>query len=104
VREKTGRVPPVIDARDVLVSPEAMLKELCDAVGVAFVSSMLSWPSGARSTDGIWARHWYDAVEASTEFAPYQPKDDRLPERLGDVLAECQQFYDRLSEHRIRAN
>jgi hypothetical protein len=55
---RTGAVPPVVDARDVLENPERILKLLCGAVGVEFTEAMLSWPPGLRESDGIWAKHW----------------------------------------------
>ena len=70
VRAGSEHVPPVLDARDVLEDPQRLLGLLCDAIGVEFTDAMLSWPPGRRDTDGIWARHWYDAVEASTGFHP----------------------------------
>jgi len=89
VRERTGRVPPVLDARDILENPRRMLELLCEALHVEFSESMLSWPPGRRSTDGIWAKHWYEAVEKSTGFQPYQPKLEAVaPEHL-PLLAEC---------------
>ena len=101
VQAESGRTPPVIDARDVLASPEAMLTRLCAAVGVPFVPAMLSWPSGPRTTDGIWARHWYDAVNRSTGFRPYRPKDERLPGRFAPLLAACRAPYEKLYAHRL---
>ena len=41
---------------------------------------MLSWPPGRRSTDGIWAKYWYAAVEKTTSFQPYYPKSDPVPD------------------------
>ena len=70
VRERSGTVPPVIDARDVLQDPERMLRLLCQAVGIAFDPAMLSWPPGLRETDGVWAKHWYGEVAKSNGFAP----------------------------------
>jgi hypothetical protein len=34
VREQTGRVPPVVDSRDVLQDPEGVLTLLCGALGI----------------------------------------------------------------------
>ena len=101
VREETGRVPPVIDARDVLSNPQGVLTKLCEAVGARFVPAMLSWPSGPRNTDGIWARHWYDAVNRSTGFQPYRPKHERLPARFAALLATCREHYEKLYAHRL---
>ena len=94
--------PPVIDARDVLENPSTMLAKLCARLGVPFTDAMLSWEPGPRSTDGVWAKHWYDAVERSTGFAPYRPKADRVPEELEELHRECLEYYHQLHEQRIR--
>jgi len=52
-----------------------VLSQLCAAVGIEFDEAMLSWPPGPRSEDGVWAPHWYAAVERSTGFDPYVARD-----------------------------
>jgi hypothetical protein len=101
VRERTGSVPPVLDARDVLEDPAVALERLCASVGVSFTDRMLRWSPGRRPTDGIWAHHWYAAVEKSTGFAPYRPKNEPAPDRLADLLSECDRLYAHLYEHRL---
>ncbi len=101
VRAGTDRVPPVFDARDVLEDPRRLLGLLCDAIGVEFTDAMLSWPPGRRDTDGIWARHWYAAVEASTGFNPYRPKPDPVPPQLADLHEQCLDYYETLHAHRL---
>ncbi len=101
VRDKTGIVPPVVDAKDVLQNPERMLRLLCDAVGVEFDQAMLSWPPGLRETDGIWAKYWYDEVARSTSFQPYRPKNQPVPDRLREIYERCRECYERLYEHRL---
>ncbi len=101
VQKKSGRTPPVLDARDVLTNPRRMLTLLCEAVGVEFTEAMLSWPLGHRDTDGIWAKHWYDAVERSTGFEPYRPKNEQLPDRLALLLRECLVLYERVHAQRL---
>ena len=103
VRDATGQTPPVIDAKDVLLDPEGMLRALCEALGVLFRETMLSWAPGRRATDGIWAEHWYNAVEQSTGFKPYQPKSEPVPDRLQPLLETCQEYYQQLFAHRIRS-
>ncbi len=78
-----------------------MLKSLCEALGVDFTPAMLSWPAGRRPTDGIWAKHWYDAVESSTGFRPYRPKTVELPDRLQGLYDECLPYYGKLHAARI---
>jgi len=101
--ERLGHAPPVIDANDVLADPETVLSKLCQALGIAWDRAMLSWAPGRRETDGVWAAHWYNAVEKSTGFGP--PESDPIElsaadQRLADRMRP---FYDRLAAHRIAA-
>ncbi len=101
VRAHTRATPPVIDARDVLENPKRILGLLCDAVGVEFRESMLSWPHGLRETDGIWAKHWYGEVAKSTSFQPYRTKTDQVPEQLRGIHDRCREYYERLNRYRL---
>lgn len=85
---------PVIDAADVLKAPEATLRALCTALGMPFSEKMLSWPPGPRDSDGAWAAHWYDAVNASTGFNPYKAHQLRLPPELEAVAKACETDYE----------
>jgi hypothetical protein len=100
-RGRSGAPPPVVDARDVLTDPAGLLAALCDALGVPYLEAMLSWEPGPRDTDGVWAKHWYGAVEASTNFLPHTPKSDPLPSELDDLYECCRAIYDRLYAHRL---
>ena len=102
-RERTGAIPPVLDARDVLNDPRGMLSGLCERLGVEFTDRMLSWPPGPRATDGVWAKHWYSAVERTTGWEPYTPKPDPVPAHLSGLLEECEALYQQLYVHRIQA-
>jgi len=101
--EETGATtPPILDARDVLLDPRGMLAALCDRLEIPFdANAMLAWPVGPRETDGVWAKHWYDAVEKSTGFQPYREKDERVPPALEGLLAECRALYTELYERRL---
>jgi hypothetical protein len=96
-----GAPPPVLDAADVLRHPRRMLVLLCETVGVPFREEMLSWAPGPRETDGAWGPFWYEKAYQSTTFAPYRPKDVKLPPKLTPLLEQCQQLYRRLYEHRL---
>jgi hypothetical protein len=101
---RTGEAPPVIDSRDVLQDPRGTLALLCSAVGVPFLEEMLSWPQGPRATDGVWAKHWYGAVERTTGFQPYTPKEEPLPEGREALYEQCQELYQRLHRFRLSPN
>lgn len=100
VKARTGRIPPVLDAEDVLRDPRGALSGLCAALDVPFDEAMLSWPAGPRDSDGAWAPHWYDAVQASTGFAPWSARDGELPDALQAVLEECLPHHATLEKHR----
>ncbi len=102
VKQATGQVPPVVAARDVLRDPEGTLRRLCAALDVAFDRAMLGWRPGKHASDGIWAKHWYAGVQASTGFAPYQEDDSPVPDNMRALLDDCQQLYDQMAPYCIR--
>jgi hypothetical protein len=99
--DRLGHTPPVIDAEDVLASPQTVLSKLCDALVIPWDPAMLSWQAGRRTTDGVWADHWYRSVQASTGFAP--PERDRvdLPDGPRRLAERCRPYYARLARYRI---
>ena len=103
--DKLGRLPPVIDGRDVLENPEGVLRVLCEALGVTFDPAMLTWPPGPRPTDGVWAPAWYASVEKTTGFGPpsQEPQFDDLPDALKRLAEKARLLYETLAAHRLRA-
>ncbi len=102
IADHLGKAPPVIDAEDFLRAPEAHLRALCAHFGVPFRESMLSWPSGPRTSDGVWAPHWYAQVWKSTGFAPAQRRSSRLEGEFARVAEACRPLYEKLYRHRLR--
>jgi len=102
IHEKTGKVPPVIAAKDVLLNPRKTLSKLCEAIGVPFNDAMLEWEAGRRDTDGIWADHWYASVEKSTGFMPYRDDQTPLPDHLKPVYDDCLPMYEQMAQYCIR--
>jgi hypothetical protein len=92
---------PVVEAADLLRDPPRVLARLCAALGIAYDPVMLSWPPGRRTTDGVWASHWYAAVEASTGFAPYDPKPVEVPAHLRPLVDEARPYYEELAAQRL---
>ncbi|MEL7165792.1 MAG: HAD family hydrolase, partial [Pseudomonadota bacterium] len=93
--------PIVIDASDIRADPARMLQKLCDALGIAWIPAMLSWPAGGHAADGVWAAHWYGAVHRSTGFAgPEGP----LPALSGDyaqIAAAAMPIYEAMAAKKI---
>ena len=101
VRSDLGRAPPVLDSADVLADPERALRALCSALALPFVEGMLHWPQGPRDTDGVWAKHWYANVEASTGFTPARPSQPELSDAPAVLTQDCMPYYDQLRTYRI---
>jgi hypothetical protein len=101
VADRLGRAPPVIDAERFLRAPEPQLRTLCASLGIPFSSHMLQWPAGPRASDGVWAPHWYAAVQQSTGFEPWRDKRVALPPAQAAVAAACRPSYERLLAHAI---
>lgn len=102
-RAESGEAPVVIDADELLRAPEAVLRVVCERVGLAFDDAMLSWPPGRRDTDGVWGEVWYASVEASTGFGPPREPCAELPAALEPLARECEALHAVLHPHRIRA-
>jgi hypothetical protein len=103
--DRLGRAPPVIDGADVLAHPRSTLSALCRALDIPFSERMLSWPSGRRVSDGVWAPAWYDTVERSTGFARPVSSKDRAPLRddLMPLAEAARPHYERLAAFKIAA-
>ncbi len=100
VARESEKVPPIMDARDVLEDPRGMLGLLCERVGIPFSERMLSWRPGPRECDGIWAEHWYDSVWSSTGFSPYRGRLGNLGPEYEAILSEALPLYE--SMHSLR--
>lgn len=101
VQKETGQNPPVLDSKDVLQNPRAALSALCDVLEIPFMEAMLHWPAGKRESDGIWAKHWYASVEASTGFMPYQEEAISIPKNLQPLVDMAQEIYEEMAENRL---
>ena len=96
--------PLILDAGDILKDPEEMLKLLCEKLSIPFYAKMLIWPAGRRESDGVWGKHWYGSVEASTGFRPYSETKDAIPSKYKAIYMECLESYQRLCSHKILNN
>jgi hypothetical protein len=97
--EKTGGL--VLDGTDIRQDPGQMLGRLCAQIGLPFDDAMLGWTAGPRAQDGVWARHWYGAVHASTGFAGAEGPLPDLPAELADLCAQALPYFEAMSARRL---
>ncbi len=91
----------VIDSTDIRADPKGILRKLCDAIGLPFDPAMLSWRAGPRAEDGVWAKHWYNAVHQSTAFAGAEGEMPRLEPDMQAVMEQALPYYQRMAVHRL---
>ncbi|RZC81281.1 hypothetical protein C5167_043883 [Papaver somniferum] len=91
-----GTVPPIIDAEDLQQDPEAVLRGLCEDLGIPFQPAVLKWEAGPKPVDGLWAPWWYKSVHKSTCFKAVKEYPTPLPPSLYDLLEESLPFYNML--------
>lgn len=103
IEDASGETPPILDSKDILMNPKGILKKLCERINIPFSESMLKWPAGKRDSDGVWAPHWYNRVEESTGFKPYDEKHVELNDALKPIYEKCKIHYDELWAKRLVA-
>ena len=100
-----GAPPPVIDSDDMLEDPQRMVALWCEAVGIPFVESALSWEPGARDEVSWWDGGSFHAnLRNSDGLKPQKRKYvdiKETPTRVQEVHARMKPHYDHLLAHRI---
>ena len=98
-----GTLKAVVDARELLLNPPAVLEELCRLLELPFDDAMLRWEAGPRPEDGVWAPWWYATVHRSTGFQPYQEETINLQPPLEALAGQCRPYYEMMLEYAIKA-
>ena len=101
VADRTGSIPSVIDSANVLANPEAVLSELCVALGIAWDPAMLAWEHGPHPQDGVWGVHWYDKVNASTGFGAPPGAMPVLDGAYRKTAEACREDYEYMLQYAI---
>ena len=101
ISQETGASQIIVDAQDLLKEPRKMLIEICKSLRIEFDEKMLTWPLGARKTDGVWGKYWYKQVEVSTGFKQYIKINRTIPSKYQGLYDKCMKHYDFLYQNRI---
>ena len=57
--------------------------------------------SAARRATGVWAEHWYGAVEKGTGFGAPETGPIELPAEDQRLADRCHPYDERLAAHRL---
>lgn len=130
VRERTGKVPLVLDVEDLWRDPRAALTAFRSALGVPFEEAMLSWAPGWRPEFGEgwptgtapppariaarWNHVWVSDVLDSNGFhragstqrgvaaAAAGLTPAHLPAAVEAAMHDAVRFYEEMREHRLQ--
>jgi len=90
---KSANTPIVVDSSNVLRDPERAMRSLCTQLDIPFQESMLSWKPGALLQDGVWAKHWYANVHASSGLQKRTEHPVEVEARYQPLLEEALHYY-----------
>lgn len=99
-----GIDPIVLDSADVRDDPRAMISALCNALGIPFDPGMLRWEPGGIPEDGVWAKHWYNAVHNSNGFAGAEGPLPVITGALAKVVDDALPIYEEMRAKRLKAS
>jgi 23S rRNA maturation mini-RNase III len=94
--------PVVIDANDILKNPLLALDHLCKALKISYTDKMLSWEKGYKTTDGVWASHWYNNVVNTNKFISFKKNKDSIPKEYLNIYRKSMDIYNQLHDYRIK--
>ncbi len=101
-----GSPPPVIDSDDLLENPKRITEQFCEAVGIPFIESALSWEAGGDPSEHSWwdGGSFHANLAQSTGLVAQTRRYvelDKTPERVQRVHRRMQPHYAHLYKHRL---
>ena len=91
-----GKKLIVIDSTILLNDPKKILSQWCSSIDLEFDISMLKWEKGNHPQDGIWWKHWYDNVIATTHFQKFSANQSELDKKYQSIYDEALDYYNKL--------
>lgn len=95
--------PVIIDADDLLESPEEMMKKYCEATGLIYEENMTTWEAGSvPEWDACSFNGWYEVVIKSTGLGkvPKKKIEDR-PIKASDEKEVNDSINDSLRYYKV---
>ena len=106
ISEINGKRPPVIDSDDLLRDPKTMVAKWCEAIGIDFIESALSWQPGAREEVSWWdGGSFHENLRNSNGLKPQpikHPTIDALSERAKSIYQEVKTHYEHMHQFRLQ--
>ena len=110
VKQKLDPRPVVVDADDLIGSPEQILKAYCEGVGIKYVDHMTTWKAGEvpEPWNDVWGLAWrHNAIHSSGFAKRVRPggsdvPDVQYPADVMKAIKDSRPFYEKLYAARIK--
>jgi len=100
--QKTKSKVIVINSDDLINDTKKTLILLCKSLNIKYTNEMLKWPTGSRSSDGIWGKVWYKKLIQSSSFQKEDKKNTiNFPSKYSFIYEECLRIYEELNSYNL---
>ncbi|CAH1776189.1 unnamed protein product [Owenia fusiformis] len=108
VKEQQGSTPVIINTKDLLDNPEAVMKQYCEKTGLEYSPKMLHWDAGP--VEGTtWHKYpgWHGELVKSNGFKTADQLEDvinldEMPTEVHECIKENQTYYDELKKYCLK--
>ena len=103
VKAASGKTPVVVDAADLVSDPEGTVRAYCDAVGLPFIESSLTWDHDALPDAWAHVAGWHTDLAGSAGMGQVKPAKTSLDDapHLRELYAHHLPFYNALRQHAL---
>lgn len=107
VVSEQGKIPPLIDADDLVKDPTSTVRAYCKNVGIPFIAEALTWepPKEKLKKTSWWdGGSWHDRMTLTTGFSEQVDRNYLTineSDRLKHLYDLCLPYYEKLYEHRL---
>ncbi|NER08459.1 MAG: sulfotransferase family protein [Okeania sp. SIO3C4] len=103
VVERTGKIPIVINADDLVENTRDIVKEYCSRIGIPFMPEALNWnPPSNSNKIGWWDNGiWHDDLRISYGFQNTEKSYLKIhqDQKLLSLYNLCMPYYEKLNEY-----
>ncbi|NES02295.1 MAG: sulfotransferase family protein [Okeania sp. SIO2F4] len=105
VIERTGKIPVVINADDIVEKTTDIIKEYCSRIGIPFIPEALNWNPPGNSNEISWWDNgsWHDNLRISYGFQNTEKSYLKIhqDQKLLSLYNLCMPYYEKLNQHRL---
>ncbi|MDJ0556621.1 MAG: sulfotransferase family protein [Microcoleaceae cyanobacterium MO_207.B10] len=105
VIERTGKIPVVINADDLVENTIDIVQEYCSRIGIPFIPEVLNWNSPSNTNEISWWDNgsWLEDLRISCGFQKTEKSYLKIhqDQKLLSLYNLCMPYYEKLNQHRL---